>query len=178
MELLNVSKAIEKKLFPNQKLETKEKFLINMNLSGFKEEKDEKNSKKIPSEFDKKKFEISKKNKVIVIQKLNDLSFNENKKDIIKNISIHKNEKLENIIDNKSDSVKINIENKKRNDLNNNYDFKKSNSKNIYTLLNSYYKDVDLNFIKDNSDSNNNNNCKNFLHKNDFQYVLLLLLYT
>ena len=172
MELLNDSKTIEKKdkkLYPNQKLETKEKFLNNTNLSNSKEEKEEKNSKKIPSKLDKKKFEISKKKEVIVIQKLNDLSFIENKKDIINNISNHKNEKLENIIDNKFDSIKISID-KKMNDLNNNYDFKKSNNKNIYILLNSYYKDVDLNFIKDNSDSNNNN-CKNFLHKNDFQYA-------
>ena len=170
MELLNNSKEIEKKdkiLYPNQKLETKEKILINTKLSNSKEEKDEKNSKKIPSELEKKKFEINKKNEEIVIHKLNDLSFNENKKDLVKNISNHKDEKLGNNIDNKSDSFKTNIEKKERNEINNNYEFKKSNNKNIYTLLNSYYKDVDLNFIKDNSDSNNN--CKNFLHKNDFQ---------
>ena len=42
--------------------------------------------------------------------------------------------------------------------------FENSNG-NIYTLLNSYYKDIDINFKNDNM----NQNGKNFLHKNYFQ---------
>jgi len=50
----------------------------------------------------------------------------------------------------------------------NNYDGEKKldkNNKNVYTLLNSYYKDINLNF----KNNNISNNGKNFLRKNNFQ---------
>ena len=84
---------------------------------------------------------------------LNNKNFeNIDEKKIIKEIKLENKEcsKMNNIID--------------ENELNNKNQSENSNN-NIYTLLNTYYKDIDFNF----KNGSNNNNCKNFMHKNYFQ---------
>ena len=75
------------------------------------------------------------------IEKINEIKLNEKNKE---------NSKKNNLIDENELYNKNPIEN---------------NNNNIYSLLNSYYKDIDINFKNDNL----NNNCKNFMPKNYFQ---------
>lgn len=92
-------------------------------------------------------------------------------------IDINKKEEIQNSLNDKNDEnfnkkniineVKLDEKRKdsiKKNVYTNKNHFKDSIRK-IYNLLNSYYKDIDINFKNDNI----NNNCKNFLHKNNFQ---------
>ena len=179
MELENNTKKsqkIEKKSSPNKKLDSYENPLIITYLST-KEKQNEKNIQKIPLELDKQKFEIIQQ-KNNIVQKMNDLSLNENKIEKSSEINYIKNEskienenKIENINDKKSNIINKKIIEKNNiatdNDITYKYNNNKNNNKTIYTLLNSYYKDVDLNInVKK---ENSNNIGKNFLHKNEFQ---------
>ena len=126
------------------------------------------------------KLELNKENFQIIQQKgpineiNNNKSFLENKKDessnIINNLNVKNIKNDENINIIKKDE-NINLIKEDEHNYNYNYIYNNSsenNYNNVYTLLNSYYKDVNLNF-KNDIDNNNNIIGKNFLHKNKFQ---------
>ena len=129
------------------------------------------NPKKVIIQNEQKEKEIFKKKlsfnkKFQIIQQNNSISIK------INNSSLEENNKDEANIKNEStNEIKVNDKDKyisKMNNFRNKNDFIDQNitenkNKNVYTLLNSYYKDIDLKFKKDDKI---NNNGKNFLRKN------------
>ena len=150
--------------------------LYNQKIIIPKEKKEEKNNiNKV--ELNKKIFKIiQQKGNINEIN--NNFSSNENQNKNSSDILDDEDEKKIN-----EDNVNNNVNNKKKDDIKvdipekkykneeyniNNYDGEKKldkNNKNVYTLLNSYYKDINLNF----KNNNISNNGKNFLRKNNFQ---------
>lgn len=150
--------------------------LYNQKIIIPKEKKEEKNNiNKV--ELNKKIFKIiQQKGNINEIN--NNFSSNENQNKNSSDILDDEDEKKinednvnNNVNDKKKDDIKVDIPEKKykNEEYNiNNYDGEKKldkNNKNVYTLLNSYYKDINLNF----KNNNISNNGKNFLRKNNFQ---------
>ena len=150
--------------------------LYNQKIIIPKEKKEEKNNiNKV--ELNKKIFKIiQQKGNINEIN--NNFSSNENQNKNSSDILDDEDEKKinednvnNNVNDKKKDDIKVDIPKKKykNEEYNiNNYDGEKKldkNNKNVYTLLNSYYKDINLNF----KNNNISNNGKNFLRKNNFQ---------
>ena len=103
----------------------------------------------------------------------NGSSFTENKKDESSinydNININKNKNINGENMNTFKSDELNKEIKKMKNIPEKYEDEdntiKKENKNNYTLLNTYYKDLDLNFKNDNTINSGNN----FLNKNNFK---------
>ena len=150
--------------------------LYNQKIIIPKEKKEEKNNIN-KEELNKKIFKIiQQKGNINEIN--NNFSSNENQNKNSSDILDDEDEKKinednvnNNVNDKKKDDIKVDIPEKKykNEEYNiNNYDGEKKldkNNKNVYTLLNSYYKDINLNF----KNNNISNNGKNFLRKNNFQ---------
>ena len=151
----------EKKSFSDEKLDKNYNSPDNTNLSFPIKQKTE-NVKNLTFELEKHNFQIiQKKTNLIGINKKEEISNSLNDKNdntIIKKI-ITNEIKLD--LKNRESSKKNNLQ--EEDDLNNKNQFRNSGST-IYNLLNSYYKDIDINFKNDNI----NNNCKNFMRKNYF----------
>ena len=148
----------EKKQFPNIKLENNYNPPDNPNLSI--------PLKQIHNSIKNSDFHLENQNFQIISKKVN--LIDKNKKEEILN-SLNKNDNIDNKIVNANElDDKIREYSKKNNSIDQNELLFKINSiennnKNIYMLLNSYYKDIDINF----KDNKINNNCKNFLPKNN-----------
>ena len=149
----------EKKLFSDEIFDKNNNSSDNTNLSIPLKQKT-KDIKNLSFEFENQNCQlIPKKINLIDINKKEEISNSLNDKNIDK-------KKINNTIR----LTEKNIENPKKNNLIDenelyNKNLFENNSRNIYSLLNSYYKDIDINFKNDNI----NNNCKNFLRKNNFQ---------
>ena len=162
MEHSHDYKINEKKSFPNKKYQKNYNSSDNANLSfPLKQNtKDTKNSS----------FELENHNFQIIQKKANLMDVNKKEEN-----SNSLNDKNDENFDKKIIFNEVKLDGKKgeyskkdnlidENELYNKNQFENSN-RNIYTLLNSYYKDIYNNFKNDNT----RNNCKNFLHKNYFQ---------
>ena len=164
-----------KKILNEQKIE-KEFEIINKEKSlKSSNSLDSKNSKsKSISQFNK--LELNNQHFQIIQQKKAKIESSDNKF-ITKNITNeHKALSDKNIVNlkNREDTKGIHLQtqdlkeiNKKslsedKSDINSNNYGSNNNTQNVYSLLNSYYKDIDLNF----KDNNAQNKGKNFLHKN------------
>ena len=164
-----------KKILNEQKIE-KEFEIINKEKSlKSSNSLDSKNSKsKSISQFNK--LELNNQHFQIIQQKKAKIESSDNKF-ITKNITDeHKALSDKNIVNlkNREDTKGIHLQtqdlkeiNKKslsedKNEINSNNYGSNNNTQNVYSLLNSYYKDIDLNF----KDNNAQNKGKNFLHKN------------
>lgn len=122
-------------------------------------------------ESSKKKIQIiggkGSQNMIINMNNINENSslLDKNKKEYsnsVKNIKKEENIKIVKLDENKiGKKGNSNLKEKKY------FSSDKEYNNNVYTLLNSYYKDVDLNFK--NNNNNNNHISKNFLLKNNFQ---------
>ena len=138
------------------------------------------NKSKNPNQFIK--LELNKENFQIIQKKKESKEISskeensENEFESINNINKHKALSDKNIIDmkNKKESDKetqIKLEDFKEIKKSRSQDIKETNyyrdnnNQNVYNLLNSYYKDIDLNF----KNKNINNTGKNFLLKNNFK---------
>ena len=157
MEQIYDSNLDEKKSLHNKKYENN---YNNANLSApLKQNK--KDIKNLYLEFDNKNIQIINK-------KVNLIDINQ-KEEISNSISDKDEENIDKKIFNEIKLDEKSREYSKKNNLiDQNELYNKNlneNSRNIYILLKSYYKDIDINFKKDNI----NNNCKNFLHKNYFK---------
>lgn len=180
MEMNNViekSEKIQKKNIMADNLYKNDNSLFNPNINNSKDEQSQRNKQSNKLELDKEIFQIIQQNRNF--NGVNDKNFlNKNKiNESLNNLNKADVKTNENEInDSKNNNAKI-----KLNEINeiSNKDWKadtfeltptinsKKNDKNVYTLLNSYYKDVNLDFNNDNAKIKRNG--KNFLHKNIFQ---------
>ena len=167
MEQKNESKKNEKNMKitnSKEKIDSNNNYYVKENPPITQTNKEQTDIKKISFELEKKNFQI--------IQQ---------KGKINNNRPLDENKKSESInpISNKNNTININenINNKKldKGDIKsykiiNKYDKKDKSeldNKNYYSLLNSYYKDVEINFKNEKTE----NKGKNFLHKNNFQEI-------
>ena len=180
MEMNNViekSEKIQKKNIMTDNLYKNDNSLFNPNINNSKDEQSQRKKQSNKLELDKEIFQIIQQNRTF--NGINDKNFlNKNKiNECLNNLNKADVKTNENEInDSKINNAKI-----KLNEINeiSNKDWKadtfeltptinsKKNDKNVYTLLNSYYKDVNLDFNNDNAKIKRNG--KNFLHKNIFQ---------
>lgn len=169
------SEKIQTKNIMTDNLYKNDNSLFNPNINNSKDDKNQKRKQSNKLDLDKEIFQIIQQNSNF--NGINDKHFlNKNKinesLNKLNKIDAKTNENETN--DSKSNNIKVKlseineISNKNNKadkfELNPNNNSKK-NEKNVYTLLNSYYKDVNLDF----NNSKIKRNGKNFLHKDIFQ---------
>ena len=170
------SEKIQKKNIMTNNLYKNDNSLFNPNINNSKGEQRQKRKQSNKLELDKEIFQIIQQNSTyngvndknfLNKNKINESLNNLNKPDVKTNENeINDSKNKNNLKENLSEINEISNKNIKADkfELIPNNDSKK-NDKNVYTLLNSYYKDVNLDFNK----AKIKRNGKNFLHKDIFQ---------
>jgi len=180
MEINNViekSEKIQTKNIMTDNLYKNDNSLFNLNINNSKGEKNQKRKPSNKLDLDKEIFQIIQQNSTF--NGINDKNFlNKNKinesLNSLNKINIKTNENEINESNNNNVKVKLSEINEvsKKISKADKFEFElkpnnnsKKNDKNVYTLLNSYYKDINLDF----NNTKMKRNGKNFLHKNTFQ---------